>query len=276
MHDPRIGRFFARDPLAPKYPHNSPYAFSENRVIDAVELEGLELHIVIGAIAGGTIELGGQMFANYWDKKPLFHKIDWGDVGTATIEGGAMACGIPPVYKIAIQGAAAATRVALDVTTDGVKVAGINKKATKVLADGLEESFGLASGGLVSNSKLFNKAKNFVDNKASNLALNLIEKGKIKSTTGYDMLVESSKGLFEITALTPLSALAEIGNGNVENKLDRLNPYDHSKISRNYTIKEGDTLGEIAKKYGRTAKGIAHQNKLNDPDKIKVGQKIKI
>jgi RHS repeat-associated protein len=42
MHDPRIGRFFARDPLAPSYPHNSPYAFSENVVIHAVELEGLE------------------------------------------------------------------------------------------------------------------------------------------------------------------------------------------------------------------------------------------
>ena len=30
------------NPLAPKYPHNSPYAFSENRVIDRIELEGLE------------------------------------------------------------------------------------------------------------------------------------------------------------------------------------------------------------------------------------------
>ncbi len=42
MHDPRIGRFFAVDPLAAEYPHNSVYAFSENRVIDGVELEGLE------------------------------------------------------------------------------------------------------------------------------------------------------------------------------------------------------------------------------------------
>ena len=42
MHDPRIGRFFAVDPLAPEYPHNSPYAFSENSVIAFVELEGLE------------------------------------------------------------------------------------------------------------------------------------------------------------------------------------------------------------------------------------------
>ena len=42
MHDPRIGRFFSIDPLAPEYPHNSPYAFSENQVIAFVELEGLE------------------------------------------------------------------------------------------------------------------------------------------------------------------------------------------------------------------------------------------
>jgi RHS repeat-associated protein len=42
MHDPRIGRFFAVDPLAPKYPYYTPYSFSGNRVIDAVELEGLE------------------------------------------------------------------------------------------------------------------------------------------------------------------------------------------------------------------------------------------
>jgi len=42
MHDPRIGRFFAVDPLTSKYPHYSPYSFSGNRVIDMIELEGLE------------------------------------------------------------------------------------------------------------------------------------------------------------------------------------------------------------------------------------------
>ncbi len=47
MHDPRVGRFFAVDPLTAKYPYNSPYAFSENRVIDGVELEGLEVQVDI-------------------------------------------------------------------------------------------------------------------------------------------------------------------------------------------------------------------------------------
>jgi hypothetical protein len=43
MHDPRVGRFFAVDPLTASYPWNSSYAFSENRVIDGIELEGLEV-----------------------------------------------------------------------------------------------------------------------------------------------------------------------------------------------------------------------------------------
>ncbi len=34
IHDPRLGRFLSVDPLAPEYPWNSTYAFSENRVID--------------------------------------------------------------------------------------------------------------------------------------------------------------------------------------------------------------------------------------------------
>ena len=42
MHDPRIGRFFAVDPIGKSFPWNSPYAFSENVVIHAIELEGLE------------------------------------------------------------------------------------------------------------------------------------------------------------------------------------------------------------------------------------------
>ena len=40
MHDPRMGRFFAVDPLARSYPWNSPYAFSENRVIDGIGERG--------------------------------------------------------------------------------------------------------------------------------------------------------------------------------------------------------------------------------------------
>jgi RHS repeat-associated protein len=52
MHDPRLGRFFATDPLEAWFPHNSPYAFSENRMIDGVELEGSEHDGMIPYYAG--------------------------------------------------------------------------------------------------------------------------------------------------------------------------------------------------------------------------------
>jgi RHS repeat-associated protein len=42
MHDARVGRFLSLDPFIRQFPHNSPYAFSENRVIDMIELEGGE------------------------------------------------------------------------------------------------------------------------------------------------------------------------------------------------------------------------------------------
>jgi len=37
-----LSKFFAVDSLDTEYPWNSPYLFSENNVLDAFELEGLE------------------------------------------------------------------------------------------------------------------------------------------------------------------------------------------------------------------------------------------
>ena len=41
-YDPRLGRFFAVDPLTKKYPFYTPYQFAGNTPIEARELEGLE------------------------------------------------------------------------------------------------------------------------------------------------------------------------------------------------------------------------------------------
>jgi len=58
-HDPAIGRFFNVDPLSEKYVYNSPYAFSENRVIDGIELEGLEV-VLINEEKDPVIHSGAQ------------------------------------------------------------------------------------------------------------------------------------------------------------------------------------------------------------------------
>ncbi|MBL7864466.1 MAG: hypothetical protein JNK10_06300 [Cyclobacteriaceae bacterium] len=74
MHDPAIGRFGMVDPLSDKYVHNSTYAFSENRLIDGVELEGREFrkagtpyssYVYMGG--GGIHGLGIGTFAYLWD-----------------------------------------------------------------------------------------------------------------------------------------------------------------------------------------------------------------
>ncbi|MCZ2130823.1 MAG: LysM peptidoglycan-binding domain-containing protein [Bacteroidia bacterium] len=43
MSDSRYGRFWSVDPITCGYPHNSPYAFAENKVGLGKEFEGLEL-----------------------------------------------------------------------------------------------------------------------------------------------------------------------------------------------------------------------------------------
>jgi len=47
MHDPRVGRFFAVDPLAKKYPWNSPYVFVGNNPILFVDYDGRDFGIKI-------------------------------------------------------------------------------------------------------------------------------------------------------------------------------------------------------------------------------------
>lgn len=50
MHDPAVGRFFVTDPLAEDYAYNSPYAFSENKLMHGVELEGLEFSQIFESV----------------------------------------------------------------------------------------------------------------------------------------------------------------------------------------------------------------------------------
>ncbi|HTN00058.1 MAG TPA: hypothetical protein VL088_14980 [Pedobacter sp.] len=82
MNDARINRFFSPDPLHAKYPNNSDYAFSQNRLIDAFELEGLE---------SVSIHLRSFISAQY-TFDPLNRKFE-GDNRGASVERGATARG---------------------------------------------------------------------------------------------------------------------------------------------------------------------------------------
>ncbi|WP_299368287.1 RHS repeat-associated core domain-containing protein, partial [Winogradskyella sp.] len=95
--DPAIGRFFNIDPLAEEFPHNGVYNFSENRVIDAIELEGLEkvsVHLVMevtlnnsntdtnntfDVIATATLDIGNNNHINYSVALPDLGSTVFGD-----------------------------------------------------------------------------------------------------------------------------------------------------------------------------------------------------
>jgi hypothetical protein len=62
FEDTRLNRFFSVDPLSKSYPWNSTYAFSENRLTDGVELEGLEYAPLIP-----TDESSERNFVDYYN-----------------------------------------------------------------------------------------------------------------------------------------------------------------------------------------------------------------
>jgi RHS repeat-associated protein len=68
MHDPRVGRFFAVDPLAKKYPWNSSYAFAENKVIRYIELEGLETPTEATGTAKAITKTAPELAKSYVDE----------------------------------------------------------------------------------------------------------------------------------------------------------------------------------------------------------------
>lgn len=255
MHDPRIGRFFAIDPLFREYPHNSPYAFNENRVIDGVELEGLEVQLVTGGrgfVVGAGIDLGGQMLSNYYTNKPLLKDIDYADILISGVEVAAIGAGLPPSVA---HGLASAGRVPIDATAeDDLMVIGVNKKSEKVLADTREEGFGMATGSII-NSKFANKAISNVEAKVAGKLVPTIASGQI-STIGAITTIKSAGGVVDLLTSLPVATAREFLSGTLNEKLENLNaPNTNVNIKRtntptykNHTIQRGETLGDIAKK----------------------------
>lgn len=62
----------------------------------------------------------------------------------------------------------------------------------------------------------------------------------------------------------------------VKKKVAELRKTKKKKKTITYKVKKGDTLTAIARKYGTTVKKIASENKISNPDLIRVGQKLKI
>ena len=59
LYNPVITRFLSVDPLAPSFPRYTPYRFAGNKVIIAIDLDGLEEWIVNDNKNNGTATISG-------------------------------------------------------------------------------------------------------------------------------------------------------------------------------------------------------------------------
>ncbi len=86
QHDLQIGRFTQIDPLSDKYEYNSTYAFSENKVTNHIELEGLEA--VSPGNPWGYIQAGftslAEAASNLFSFKSSVYKARKSEVSTET------------------------------------------------------------------------------------------------------------------------------------------------------------------------------------------------
>ena len=80
----------------------------------------------------------------------------------------------------------------------------------------------------------------------------------------------------------------EYGNGEERKQKLEAEGYNYNEVQSKvneiinankkiiYTVKSGDTLSEIAKKYNTTVQTLVRKNNISNPNKIYVGQKIEI
>jgi len=115
----------------------------------------------------------------------------------------------------------------------------------------------------------------------------------INTAGGRDVQINEDGGVLKVAATVPYpkdknavwNKIKEIGGDNPSDisadiKMDNANdPEIASAGVKTYVVKSGDTLSKIAKEfYGDANKymDIANANNISNPDKIDVGQELKI
>lgn len=165
---PDVGRFFNIDPLSEMYAYQSHYNFSENRVIDAREIEGLEAEVLNnddnspGSWDGLSYDGGIQSFTHLsnGEKQTDVQTVDlgtiqsstnnpnfsWGDAGRIAIGVLPVVGNIPDIYEGIRDGNWVQTGIgvgglALDIATLGagsIIKGGVKAIGTELVEEGLE------------------------------------------------------------------------------------------------------------------------------------------
>ena len=259
ISDNRLGRFFAVDPLAPEYPYWSPYAFSGNRVIDCVELEGLQPGSYVATQQMGYARMAALGMATQEDIFNVNTNIALGATRGGVL-GMSMAfslgMGMYSVVSLTTTSPAPIGKTLLythgfitSVSTLGLSSAkfGMHLQGRHSEADAIQTS---VSGNLVSGIADF---------------LNMSEEAKTIITAGANIFEGAFlKGTYAqlLTASTVIQETANI--------------IDNKQQSNTYIIQSGDTLSVIAQRFGPsiTVDSLAKANSIEDINKINAGDSL--
>ncbi len=241
MHDPRLGRFFAIDPLFEKYPFYSPYAFSGNRVIDAIEQEGLQPGVLFS-----SPDEAANDFGMLFNDNSIRNDKEYGTKIYKVVNAG----DIKYSYSIPVVGSAH------KISNSKMNSLVIPDGATWV---GWAHTHGAESGPRYDDN-------NFSG--APGATLGDIGWSEWKNKNGYVATPDGSLDKYDVVS----NKISEVNQNQPQDDGTGSSPKSLSV----YKIQKGDTLGSIAKRYHTTIKNIADENKIENPDDIKAGDSLNI
>jgi len=251
MHDPRLGRFLSIDPMYKEYPFYSPYAFSGNRVIDAVELEGLQPGILFG-----TPDAAATNYGTFYGDNSLRANQEYGSTIYKVVNSKGVAQYAYSTANIGTTGETVSVSSAPKGTTP---VADIHTHAAYTFGKYLDNVFSGAHPTSAAN--LSETSYDIGDNNRTGLA------GYLVTPNGSLQKYDPSTG-----------NISTVNNNNPSDVNDplRLNTVSSAATATSYTIKSGDTLNSLAKRFDTTVSAISTENKISDPNKIQAGSTLTI
>jgi LysM repeat protein len=265
LEDTRTGKFLSIDPLNKKYPFYSSFAFSGNRVIDAVEIEGLEPGVLFS-----SADAAAQNFAELFNDNSIRDNREYGTkIYTVTI--GPLkqySYAIPVVGQLAgITNVQMALLVipARATVTDWAHTHGASTESALETYD--DNVFSGTAGTPAIPATATTPEVPAVDGTDGDIGWS-----EVNNLNGYVATPNGSLIKYDITskAITTLSTSMPSDSG-----LGTGGAGISSASTSTYNIKYGDTLSSIAARYKTTIKAIQNENGLKN-SKIKAGGTLTI
>jgi len=291
IYNPRLVRFLSEDPITKKYPELTPYQFASNRLIQGIDLDGLEFFPMNPKTPGGmtmkAIAVTAKVVSDKWNNS-RGGKFTNGLVNT----GFGVAATIGSIEYIGATGGVGsalggATALMLSLGEIGIGVAQMTDAITgkNKNTDALHNSStipGLIAYGTGSKAAPFIDAFSALGSTfATSGGIKALMKDGIGLKSAFGAFTESPKLLNVLGAIDQvldvkgfavesLNLINNFGTGS-DSKVLKFQTLQY-KLSR--TVQSGDNLTSIAKRLNTSVETLVKQNNISNPDDIKMGQKI--